>query len=259
MKPTIVRVSILVFTLVMLSESLYSQGRLLRRLQEQTEERIINEIVGEPNRSEERREEPDRSDRMDGQNRRGAGLDREIPDVNRNITEAGEFYESKDFIGSKTSVRNALWGIELEIGQKVLASMPNSVEGLDKLESEDQVSSMGAGFVGLIIARRYEGRDDVRLDVTIGNDSAILGVAGLYMYEGMYVQEVDQPDVKQIRFQEHRAHIRYDDYDGYTLSVPFGQSSVFMLNGKNFDNESQFMAVANQFSMNTIKKELGDE
>ncbi len=256
----LIKTGVLLIILSMLSVSLHAQSRLIRRLQQETEKKIVNEIFGEDEKKDEKgRSQHDNNDRMSGQNRRGAGLEADAPDVRRSIADAGAAYETKDFIAAKRSVRNALWGVEIEIGQKVLESLPTSVSDLEYEKSRDEVSSMGAGFVGLIIGRQYQGKEDLQLQATIGNDSAILGLAGLFWHEGMFVQSTDQPNQKEIRFQETRAVISYTDDDGYTLSVPFGQSSVFLLNGINFENENQFMSAANQFSINNIKNILEDK
>ncbi len=255
-----IKSGVLLIIFSMLAVSLQAQGRLIRRLQQETEKKIVNEILGEEETKDEKgRTVDDTDDRMSGKNRKGAGLETEAPDVRKSIADAGSFYATKDYIAAKRAVRNALWGVEIEIGQKVLASLPTSVTGLDFDKSSDEVSSMGAGFVGLVIARHYQGKDDMQVQVTIGNDSAILGMAGLYWHEGMYVQNTDQPNQKEIRFQENRAIINYTDEDGYTLSVPFGQSSVFLINGINFENESQFMSAANQFNVSNIKNILEDK
>jgi hypothetical protein len=86
-----------------------------------------------------------------------------------------------------------------------------------------------------------------------------LGIAGVYMAEGMYMQSTDQPNQKNIQFQNHRAVIRFDEYDGYTLSVAFGQSSVFVVNGVNFESETDFMNAAGNFDIATIKSMLGEQ
>jgi hypothetical protein len=176
-----------------------------------------------------------------------------------NISQAENHFDAANYRQAKASVRNALWGVELEIGNKVLDDLPTSVEGLDKVAGEDKVSSTGVGFVGLVIERVYRGGDDQQVKATIGNDSALLGLAGYYMADGVYMQSTDQPDQKQIQFQNHNAVIRYDDYDGYTMSISFGQSSVMVINAMNFETESQFMTAANIFDINKIKTQLGEK
>jgi hypothetical protein len=237
-----------------------AQGSLMRRLQEKTEQKIIEEIFKEPEKGEtpdNRTTSPDRSPQT--RNQRGGGLTQEVPDVAKSITEADVAFNAGKFVDSRSSVRNALWGVELEIGQNVLKALPQKVERLDYDVNDDRVSSTGIGFVGLIIERTYRGNNDMEIRASVGNDSAILGLAGLYMTEGLYMQSTDQTNQKQIRFQDHRATIQYADYEGYTLSVPFGQSSLFVVKGVNFDSESHFITAANNFDINRIKKELGEQ
>lgn len=257
MNPMISKISMLVIALCLTGISAQAQGRLLRKLQEKTEEKIVNEILGEPDKPEQNQNIPDNDQSKGVQNRRGSGLSQDAPDVAANIEEAEKHFDAQRYIQAKSSVRNALWGVELEIGKKVLESLPKEVVNLTAQESDDKVSSTGVGFAGLVIERTYEGDDDMQLKATIGNDSALLGMAGFYMVDGAYMQSSEQPDQKQVQFKDHRAVIRYDEYDGYTLSVPFGQTSIFIVNGVNFENEPDFMAAANRFDLSDIKSKLG--
>jgi hypothetical protein len=236
---------------------LFSQGRLLRRLQQEAEQRAVEEIFGkkEEEKTESTREaEPRRA----GRNTRGGGLTQEAPDVDRSMADAGRSFSSRDYTATKAALRDAIWGVELEIGENVLASLPKSISGLQAEPGSDQVTSTGIGFVGLLIERAYSGSDQ-EMVVTIGNDAALLGVAGYFMAGEMIRQTNDQPNQKQIRFQEHRALIEYDDYSGYTLTAPFGQSSILVLKGVNFGSEQEFMAAANQIDLSLIKQKLGTQ
>jgi len=78
------------------------------------------------------------------------------------------------------------------------------------------------------------------------------------MMGDLYKSSSDETNQKTIRFQDHRAKIEYNDSEGYKLNVPFGQSSVFVLQGVNFDSEEHFMRAADNFDIETIKKELGE-
>lgn len=235
---------------------LYGQGRLLRRLQEEAEKKAIEEIFGkeEENISS---EEDERS--SPARNRRGSGISQEVPDVSLHITEARESFSDSRYSAAKSSLRQALWGVELEMGQQLLASLPETVSGLGFRQDEDRVSSTGIGFVGLVIERVYAGSDDMELRLSVGSDSGLFSLARLAASGGMYANTTDQDEQKQIRFQEHNAYIQYDDYDGYMLGVPFGQSSIFLLQGVNFDTEDAFMAAASQFNLQTIKQKLGNQ
>lgn len=257
MKRIVFLIGFFAFLQLTFSPEVFSQGRFIRRLQEEAEKKAAEELLrglGTENPEEENREE---SRRMGNHNREG-GLSVEAPDVAVAIGEAESAYSGKDYRGAKIALRDAIWGVELEIGQNVLASLPESVSGIRSVSAADNVTSMGMGFVGLLIERLYE-VDDLQLQVSIGNDAALMGVAGLIMAGEYARQQSDDTNYKRIRFQEHQAHIEYDDYSGYSLAVPFGQSSIFVLKGVNFGSEQEFMSAAEQFNINTIKQKLGEK
>jgi len=235
---------------------LYGQGRLLRRLQDEMERRAVEEIFG---KEEERPGTHDTGNTSTTRNRRGSGLEQSIPDVGLHIDEARSSYASGSYSPAKSALRQALWGVELEMGKQVLASLPEAVGGMTYVEKDDRVSSTGIGFVGMLIQRRYAGKDDMELNLSVGNDSGLFGLARIAAASGLYMQDTEQPNHKQIRFQDHNAYIQYDDYDGYMLSVPFGQASILMLQGVNFDTEAQFMSAAGQFNVQNIKQKLGEQ
>ena len=243
----------------------YSQGRLIRKIQEKAEDKAIEEIFKDK-KTKKKEQYPDYQDTESDydksgssrQQRKSGGLSKTAPDVLQNIADAESAFKDSKYSESKSYVRQALWDIELEIGRKLLNSLPESVEGLKFIKEDDRVTSTGIGFVGLLIERVYQGKDDMQLNCTIGNDSAILGLAGTYMMGDLYKSSTDETNQKTIRFQDHRAKIEYNDSEGYKLNVPFGQSSVFVLQGVNFDSEEHFMRAADNFDIETIKKELGE-
>lgn len=262
---------ILTFLLSLSISALYGQGRFIRKIQEKAEDKAIEEIFKDKKNKTDENQQPG-GNQQPGVNqpgydesapsarqRKAGGLNQTPPDVLKNIDDAQLAFKGQKFPESKTSIRQALWGVELEIGQNILKSLPESVEGLKMVKEEDRVTSSGVGFVGLIIERVYRGKDEMELKCMTGNDAALLGLAGMYLAGGMYVNSTDQTNQKPTRFKEHRAFIQFDEYAGYTLSVPFGQSSVFVVTGVNFDSEDHFMTAANNFDLDRIKKELGEQ
>jgi hypothetical protein len=259
MKKLLTWATILLLLICLGVASAHAQGRLIRKLQNKAEDKIIEDIFKDSEKDKGTETISTESESSPPtRNRKGGGLSQETPDVNQHIADAEAAFSKQSYSEAKAAVRQALWGVELEIGKKILQSLPESVEDLQKVEAEDRVTSTGVGFVGLVIERVYQGKEDMELRTSIGNDAALLGIAGMYMVGGMY-QTTDETNQKQIRFQEHKAFIEYDDYEGYTLSVPFGQSSIFVLRGANFETENQFMAAANNFDLEKIKKELGEQ
>ena len=80
----------------------------------------------------------------------------------------------------------------------------------------------------------------------------------MYLNAG-YATTSEEEQYKQIKFQEYKGIIEYDDNSGYKLSVPFGQSSILVIRGINFDNEQKFMSACNEIKINDIKSKLGEQ
>ena len=80
----------------------------------------------------------------------------------------------------------------------------------------------------------------------------------MYLANSGYATSSSDQNYKQVKFQDYRGVLEYDEYSGYKLSVPFGQSSVFVLEGINFANENELMTAGNKFDLNAIKNQLGE-
>ena len=88
------------------------------------------------------------------------------------------------------------------MGKKVLASLPQKVDGLGTDPSQDRVTSSGIGFVGLAMERTYRS-DAKELHILVNNDALMLSSVNLYMNAG-YIS-TDDPGKKVIQFQNYRA------------------------------------------------------
>jgi len=229
--------------------------RFLNKLQNKTEDKIIDEIFKEDKKETPGNQESGRSTTA---NTRGEGLSAANIDVPHSIDAASAAYKSEKYTESRNSIREAIQGIELEIGKKVLESLPQSVNDLSKRDVADRVTSSGINFAGLLIEREYA-KGDQELRLAIANNSAWLSAVNLYLGSGGYATTDEQQNYKKITFQGYQGIIEFDESSGYKLSVPFGQSSIFVLDGINFDNEQQMMNAAGKFSIENIKKQLGEQ
>ncbi len=192
-------------------------------------------------------------------NKGGGGLITTPPDVNQNLADAESAYKSASYGEARYAVQQAMLGVELEIGNKVLKSLPESVKGLLKQSESDQVTSTGWGWAGLTIHREYL-NDDKQLTATIANNSAWMSAVNMYLANGGYAQQTNgQQNWKQVKVKGYRAVIEYDEGSGYKLSVPLGQSSLIVWEGINFASEQEMMAAANEFDIDGIKNMLGEK
>jgi hypothetical protein len=111
----------------------------------------------------------------------------------------------------------------------------------------------------LIIERTYRGGDQ-EFRVKIGNDAGLLSAVNMYMTSSSYSATTDEEqNWKHTKFKDNKAIIEYDEYSGYKLSVPFGQSSILVTEGVNFNSESEFMEASLNIDLENIKKQLGEQ
>src|SRR5215217_134683 len=192
-------------------------------------------------------------------NKGGGGLITTPPNVPENLTAAETAFKGGNYGDARYAVQQAMLGVELEIGQKILKSLPASVANLAKDSAADQVTSTGWGWAGLTIHREY-GTDDKQFKVTVANNAVWMNALNLYFNNGGYAQQTGgQQNWKQIKVKGNRAVIEYDDNTGYKVSVPLGQTSLLIYEGVNFATEADMMAAVNAVDIDMIKKQLGEK
>lgn len=258
MKKAIITCLTLIIALLLNGQSIKAQS-LLRKLQNKIEEEAVEAIFGEDEKeqAEQKPEGPENSTNSPT-NTRGSGLSRSSTDILTSIDNAESAFNDKKYKDARSSIRQAILDVELEIGGKILENLPESISGLPKVEEEDEVTSTGIGFVGLVVQRVYR-KDDQELQIGIGNDSGWLSAANMYLASGAYASSSTDENIKQITFQENRAVIEYDESSGYKLSVPFGQSSIMVAEGVNFNTEQEFMDACSKINIQKIKDQLGEQ
>jgi len=193
-------------------------------------------------------------------NNSGGGLISTPPDVKQSLADGDVAYKAGKYGEARYSVQQAMLGVELEIGNKILKSLPSTVSGLTTQTSEDQVTSTGYGWAGLTIHREYGNGNDKEFRVTVANNAAWMSSVNMYLSSGGYAQTTGgQQNWKQTKVKGYRAIIEYSEGSGYKLSVPIGQSSLVVLEGVNFASEPDMMTAANNFDYDGIKKMLGEQ
>ncbi len=192
-------------------------------------------------------------------NKGGGGLISTPPDVKQNLADAETSYKTGSYGEARYAVQQAMLGVELEIGKKVLENMPESVSALPKVQEADRVTSTGYGWAGLTIHREYL-KDDKQLTATVANNSVWMSAVNMYMANGGYAQTTNgEQNWKQIKVKGYKAIIEYDDNSGYKLSLPLGQTSLIVWEGVNFASEQEMTAAADAFDIDAIKKMLGEQ
>jgi hypothetical protein len=193
-------------------------------------------------------------------NNGGGGLVSTPPDVNQNLADADVAYKKSSYGEARYAVQQAMLGVELEIGNKILKSLPESISGMNKDQNADQVTSTGYGWAGLTIHREYNDTKEKELRITVANNSVWMAGVNAYLANGGYAQQTNgQQNWKQTKLKGNKAIIEYDESSGYKLSVPLGQSSLIVYEGVNFANEADMMKAAEAVDIDGIKKQLGEQ
>lgn len=193
-------------------------------------------------------------------NNTGGGLITTPPDVQQNISDAQSAYKSGSYGEARYAIQQAMLGVEMEIGNKILNSLPESISGLSKESSSDKVTSTGFGWVGLTIQREYNDGNDKEFRVTVANNSMMMSAVNMYLTSGGYAQTTGgEQNWKQTKLKGYRAIIEYNEGSGYKLSVPIGQSSLVVCEGVNFASEPEMMKAAEAIDIDGIKAMLGEQ
>lgn len=199
------------------------------------------------------------SGRNNPSNKGGAGLVTTPPDVKENLKSAETAYKASSFADARSSIQQAMLGVEMEIGKKILVSLPETVVGLKAQKETDQVTSTGWGWVGLTIYREYR-EGDKQLRTTIANNTVWMAAINMFLTNGTYAQQSNGDQKwKQTKVKGNKAVIEYDESSGYKLTVPIGQSSLIIWEGVNFANEQEMMSAAESFDIDGIKTAFGEK
>lgn len=246
-----------------------SNGQLLKKLKEKANSAVNKAIEGKtgnetqenPNSSSSSSESASQSGSNRPVNKGGAGLKNTAPpDVNAAMDDATKSFTASSYSDARYSVQQALMGIEIQLGHELLKTLPDNVDGMDKDTTQDKVVSTQWGWNNMTIQRVYSDKKDKQCTITIGNNLLYSGLVNAY-FGNTYAVESNGKDqnVKQVKVQGNKAIISYDESKGYTLIVPVGQSSMVVWECINFANEDEVMNTANAFSIDNIKKTLGEK
>lgn len=193
-------------------------------------------------------------------NRGGQGLVTTPPDVEENLTIAETSFKNGTYGEARYAIQQAMLGVEMQIGQNILKSLPATIGALKKDTTTDQVTSAGYGWSGLTIQRQYKDGAEKSLKVTVANNAVWMQAVNMYLGNpGMAQSTGGEQNWKQTRLKGHRAVIEYDESTGYKISVPMGQTSLLVIEGVNFTTEQEFMTAAGQVNVDSIKKSLGEK
>lgn len=240
--------------------SAHSQGQFLKKLKEKVNNAVSKPSTDNPGQNNQP-EAGNTSSPGKPSNTKGGGLTNTTPpDVNQQIADAQQAQGAGNYSDARYSIQQALMSIELQIGRKILLSLPATVSGLQRDTMQNKVMSTQWGWSNLTIQTVYK-KDDQQMTVNIGNNGVYSGFVNMY-FNSAYMQtnsNGDKQDVKQTKVKGYKALIKYDKNEGYTLLVPLGQTSLIAWEDINFASEQDVMNAAGAFDIDGIKKMLGEQ
>jgi hypothetical protein len=238
-------------------------SQVLRRVGNRAAEKLLNKKVDEAIDGQTNQNNPNNSsspsNNNSGNNRSnngGEGLISTPPDVKENLNNAETAFKAGNYNDARYSVQQAMLGVELEIGHKILKSFPKTVARLKPDTLKDQVTSSGWGWNGLAIKREYS-EGEKEFTITIANNAVWMQALNYYFNNAQSTG--GQQKVKQVRVKGYKALIEYENNSGYKLSVPLGQTSLVVFEGVNFKTEKEMMDAANEIDLDGIKNNLGEK
>lgn len=191
----------------------------------------------------------------------GSGLKSSTPpDVLAQMADAESAHATSKYSDARFSIQQALVGVEIQIGHKVLASLPEKINDMTKDTLRNVVMSTQWGWNNLTIQTVYAKSPDKEMTISIGNNTLYGGLAAMYFANAGYVQANQKDEnIKQTKVNGNKAIIQYDDSKGYTLIMPLGQTSLIVWECVNFATEDEVMSAATKFDIEGIKKMLGEQ
>ena len=176
------------------------------------------------------------------------------PNVMDHLGNAKSALGSEQYSNARFEIKEAMRGVELEIGYKLLEMMPPSAAVLYPDKDKDQVYSAGVGFVGLVVSRTY-GTADKIITATIG-DNSVYGASYSMLINSSYA--ANDGNHKNVTVQGNRGAMTFDGNNTYTLGVPLAQNSVFIMECRGCKEESEVMTAVDDFSLSGFTDLLTD-
>jgi len=211
---------------------------------------LFNKILGE--------EEEKKTENLELENKEEKTKKKlEPPDVNQNIDQAIVAFNAKNYGDTRFSIRQAIVGIEMQLGFEVLKEFPDTMNGLLYDPEEDEVISSGLGFVGLLISRDYTDGTNL-IEARIANNTAMISSTNYYLSNPTFVSSSDE-NYKVVRVNGQRALLEYVYDEQYKLSLPFGQSSILYLHCFSCNSEEDIVSAMEAVDVEKIKNILGEQ
>lgn len=180
------------------------------------------------------------------------GIKIQAQDVQARLDEAAISYKSEDLQDARFSLQEALNEINQVVGAEILEALPSEMNGMSKVDDEDNVTGANMGVAGLYVHRSYKG-DSRDASIEILSDSPMMaGINTILTMPGFMTSD---PNQKRIKVSKHKALLtRSTDDEGnvsYEVQVPFS-SSMMTFQCSGVDDENEVVEMVNAIGVDRI-------
>ena len=182
------------------------------------------------------------------------GINVTAQDVQEKLKEAQTSYSSGDLENARFALQQALQGINQAIGKDILALLPDNLGGMNKIEANDNVTGVTAGFAGLFVNRNYKG-EIKEASVQIMSDSPMIAAINAMLAMPSFINS--DPNQKRIKIENYKALLTKNVNDqgvvSYNVQIPFG-SSMFTFSSTGISEENEVTALLKSIPVDKIVK-----
>ena len=175
-------------------------------------------------------------------------------DIQSGLDKALSSYNSENLEDARFALQQALNDINQAIGREVLNLLPAEMNGMSRLDQEDNVTGTSSGFAGLYVNRSYQGENrDATIEIV--SDSPMLGaVSTLLNLPGFMTSD---PNQKRIKLSNYKALMTKEVPDSglvsYNIQMPF-ENSLMTFSCRGVENEDEVIEIANRIPVDKIVK-----
>ncbi len=160
-------------------------------------------------------------------------------EVQIRLDEALSSYRSEDLENARFSLQEALIGINEAVGQEILSVFPAEMNGMNKVDENDEVTGMNVGFAGLLVHRSYIGEEGEASIDLISDSPMLAGINTILAMPGFMTSD---PNQKRVKVSNYKALLTRNEDDtgkvSYDLQVPLNSSLLaFQCSGIEDENE----------------------
>ncbi len=177
-------------------------------------------------------------------------------DVEKNMTDAKDFYASKKLQDARFSLEQTLQALDVVIGKEILKILPLELNQFACDEKQDYVSGNSGGFAGLNVTRHYSDKSDPSktLEIAVINNSPLINTLSAFMTNPMFMNSSDGSQ-KSVRVAGYKGVLNKRTSDniltGYELQIPIG-NTLITYTCEGITNESDMLSLAEKVDVKGI-------